>query len=147
MRQIKTSTQGVVVEEGDFVIVSGQESVRQRVEQRIRSIRGGWRYDLSHGIPYLEQLTDTADLGLVRAIFGAVIVGTPGVDSIVRMDVTRDRRLRQVTISAECRGTDGIVFTVDATAGDVVTEDGSSAIITDDEDTLVTDGGDTLIIG
>ena len=92
---------------GRLVITSGQDCIRQTCEQRMKSIRGEWIYDLSHGVPYLDRM-DTADLELIRAIFREVIAETPGVASVNRLDVTFDSRTRVVTVFSEVTGDDGV---------------------------------------
>lgn len=113
-RQLKISGgSDLSITEGMLDIVSGRESLAQTITQRLRTSRGEWRYNLSYGIPYLQIIADRASDEIVREIFREVILDTPGVASITRLELSRDRTTRVLTVTGEVIGVDGVteVFT------------------------------------
>lgn len=72
-------------ERGNFVWLDpGPEYTRQRLASRIKFFLREWFLDLRKGVPYFKHvLVKNPDLNVVRQVFRRVILGTPGVLSIV----------------------------------------------------------------
>lgn len=125
--QLKTSSGDLVIDDGFLQIVSGRESLAQTIAQRLQTSRGEWRYNLSHGIPYIQVIARKAGDDLVKAIMREAILETPGVQSITRLEVTRDRVTRTLTVSGEVIGTDNVIARfapVQIEAGGTINGDG-----------------------
>jgi len=92
---------------GSLVEIEGIEQVRQRIASRLKFFVGEWFLDLRQGVPYYRDvLLKSPNLALVRSLFRRVILGTPGVLSVAKLDVELDQATRQaqVTFQAVCNG-------------------------------------------
>lgn len=92
---------------GSSVIVEGIEQVRQRIAARLKFFVGEWFLDLRQGVPYYRDvLVKNPNLPLIRSLFRRVILGTPGVLSVAKLDVEVDQASRtgQITFEAVCDG-------------------------------------------
>jgi hypothetical protein len=107
MRQIETDGSDLRIVEGELQIVSGEPCIAQSISQRLRTVRGEWRYDLSHGIPYLERILGKIDLSVVRSILREVVARSPGVRRVVNIDLTLDSTTRVLTVSGTAVGDTG----------------------------------------
>lgn len=87
---------------GDIVIIEGPEALAQRIQTRLRLFRGEWVHDQSRGIPWLQDLLDrgVSERTLMQ-ILRRAILATPGVASIVSLDVRIDRTTRAATITGK----------------------------------------------
>jgi hypothetical protein len=110
-RQLQTTDAGdLEVSEGQLVIVTGKDSLAQSIGQRLKTSLGEWRYDLSNGVPYIQRLAGrTRDDSLIRAILSEVILETPGVVRIVRLELDLDPVTRIMTVGGEVQIDLGIV--------------------------------------
>lgn len=97
---------GDVVWETDL----GQE-VAQRLLTRLNFWRGEWFLNTSAGTPYVQAILGIKAVphSVVRAVFSSVVLGTPGVASLDRLEFTigTDRRL---VLDFVARLTNGQVF-------------------------------------
>lgn len=81
---------------GDFAFVTGADEVRQRVLLRLRRQLGEWEFNVTLGVPWIEQiLIRNPDLGTIRALLVREIATTPGVIRVVslELELTADRKL------------------------------------------------------
>jgi hypothetical protein len=83
--------------------ISDQESYARMVSQRVRSrimlIRGEWYLDQREGTPWIESiLVKGVTVERVRRVITDVVTGTPGVQSLVGMDISIDNTTRAATI-------------------------------------------------
>lgn len=97
--------------EGELVIVSGRDSLVQSIRRRLQTSRGEWRYDLSHGIPWLRTLGEKAPLGVIRSIVREALRETPGVLDVETVDLTRNSVTRTLTIAGRVLAEDGAPVT------------------------------------
>jgi hypothetical protein len=80
-------------------LLSGADSVLQRVWIRLRWFLGEWFLDQRLGVPWRERiLIKGVDVRDVKQILARVVEQTPGVASVVDFDCTIDRRTRRLTI-------------------------------------------------
>lgn len=102
-RDFKTdpATGELVFLDGDLVMVSGLDAIRQDVEERLGYVRGDWFLDPEdpEAIPLFEQvLGRKPSEAAVRAIYERAILATPGVLAIVALTVEIDRTTRTARI-------------------------------------------------
>jgi hypothetical protein len=113
---LETDPQDLLLDEdGDLVIgasgasfVSGIDAIVQGIQFRLRMWLGEWFLNQDIGIPYFEELIGDASKtpgveDRARAVFGAAILDTPGVLTILRLDVTIDRSTRKMTVSCQAK--------------------------------------------
>ncbi len=111
MRQIKTVDSDLSVVEGVLQITSGRDCLRQTTEQRLSTSRGEWRYDLTHGVPFIQQIADQSDLDLIRAIYLETLLETPGIVRVEQLQLSRDPVTRELSLSGTAIGEDGSTVT------------------------------------
>jgi hypothetical protein len=92
-----TTTDGDNPDVGDLKLTDGQvtltpdlkTAVAQHIAIRLRTFFGEWFLDADEGVPYFELiLVKNPDLGRINSIFRSVILETPGVSSIARLQLT-----------------------------------------------------------
>ena len=67
-----------------FALVTGRESIRQRIQQRLRFFLGVWALDTRLGVPwYRDIFIRPASVGLATATLSEAIRGVDGVESVV----------------------------------------------------------------
>ena len=92
---------------GSLVVIEGLEQIRQRIASRLKLFVGEWFLDLREGVPYYRDvLVKNPNLPLVRSLFRRVILDTPGVLSVAKIDIVVDftTRTAQVVFQAICDG-------------------------------------------
>lgn len=99
----------IVVQNGDLVVVTELDFIRQRLEIRLDIQTGEWFLDITEGLPWRESiLVRNPNLQAIRALFVARILSTPTViyqgqeyPSIIRLerfDITFDNSSGLLTI-------------------------------------------------
>ena len=100
----------LVLSEGDLVINSGVDAIRQNVVQRLRVYLGEWFLNTQIGVPYYQQiLVKNPNKGDVDGIFQNTILGTPGINSLDAYLATLDTVTRQYSVSFRATATSGTV--------------------------------------
>lgn len=100
--KVDATTGDMVREGGRFVRIGGVESIAQAVRSRLRLLLGDYFIDPQEGVPYWEQiLVKNPSLSAVREIFRRTIVGTPGVDEVLQLDLTLSTE-RHLRVTARC---------------------------------------------
>ena len=93
---------------GDLYLTDGQitltpdakTAVAQHIAIRLRTFFGEWFLDVREGVPYFELvLVKNPDLGRITSIFRSVILATPGVASIARLQLAHDAATRILSVS------------------------------------------------
>lgn len=96
---------------GDLVWTTDRAlETAQRLRSRLRFFKAEWFLDLRQGIPYFQTVMQGADEATLRSIFGPVIRGTPGVQSLESLSIEVDRRRRTATLVFRCRLDTGKLF-------------------------------------
>ena len=91
-----------------FDTVTGVEAVRQRVQQRLRLLRGEWFLDASAGIPYLQGiLAQPSGAGLAGQVVAAEILDVEGVAGVRDVVAEFDTATRRLQFSANVETPDG----------------------------------------
>jgi hypothetical protein len=98
----------IVVENGDFVFVTGLDATIQFLGQRLRFFLSEWFLDQSLGIPYHDQVfVKNPNPVALDSIFKTAIIDTPGVLELQSFTMRIDAALRVVTITGRVRCIDG----------------------------------------
>src|SRR6187402_1471965 len=84
--------------DGDLKTVTGTAALRQRLENRMQTQRGEWRYSLSHGVSWLfDILGQSGDSAAIRQLLTQEILAEAEVRGVGEFSVsfeTDARRLR-----------------------------------------------------
>lgn len=86
----------IAIEGNDFVIISNDEYLAQKIKATIQTFYGEWWLDVELGIPYFTDIfVKKYNLSTIRNIFTKVIAGVQGVERIISLDlrVESDRTL------------------------------------------------------
>lgn len=90
---------------GDLVIATGLDAIRQHLMIRLRFFLGEWFRNRKEGIDYYGRiLVKNPNTSLIAALLSRVVRETPGVSSVDVFDLTyvpADRRLT-VSFTAVC---------------------------------------------
>jgi len=110
--------------------VSGAELVAQRLNWRFRTQKGEWLLDLTMGLDYLGEdgptgvgpgiMTHNPDLGIIRALFVDLLMGTEGVSSIETLTLDFDRRARHLTVDFRVLTDEGDLVVASAEAANLL---------------------------
>lgn len=103
-------THDLVIVNGDLVLVDGIDLIRQRLKQRLLTVKGEWFLDVTIGLPYFAELSQKGiTQSRVRSLFIAQIEGTEGVNRVTRLSLDFNSRTREIMLD----------FTVDTPFGPV----------------------------
>jgi hypothetical protein len=99
---------------GDLVLVTGADAIREQWLIRVRKWQGEWVLDTEDGVPYRQEIfSKQSSAARVEEIFRDVTLQTPGVLSVesVRFDIT-DEINREVSIEVDATidGPESITF-------------------------------------
>lgn len=104
----------LLIENGDLQIVTGEESIRQDLDVRLRMYQGELRAAPSEGTPWYQGILPYGDRDKgydpdeIELELTNVILSTPGVVEIDReLEIDLDETTRTVTISFSAITTDG----------------------------------------
>lgn len=100
--------------DGQLVLVTGIDAIRQELTVRLRWFRGEWFLDRRTGVPWFESiLGQKTALSLIERILRRAILATPGVESITRFVLERDNVERSLALTFEARTREGPLEFVD----------------------------------
>lgn len=101
--EIDPDTNEMVLAQGDLVIVSGVDSIKQDLLMRLRFFLGEWFLDTDIGVPYLEQvLIKSPNADVTRGVFREAILATPGVKSLNSLVLAFNTGARTLTVTFRC---------------------------------------------
>lgn len=98
----------LIIQDGDLLINSGIEAIRQRLQTRLSFFLGEWFLDVDSGLPYYDEvLKKNPDPVVLDGLFKSTILGTDGVIGIDEFDMSLDTVIRQLKLTFKARTTDG----------------------------------------
>lgn len=98
MTDLALDQSGDLVVDPDFALVTGRDSVVQRIRLRLYLVRGSWYLDTSEGVPWFQTIMVKApDVPAIDALLRAEIASVPGVDSLVSFESSFDNEVRTYT--------------------------------------------------
>ena len=88
MSQLKLDDDGdLAIENGSFVIIRGQDEIKQNIIQRLRSVWGEWFLDTRAGVPWFDRiLTKAPDPVVIYTLLANRILTTPGVVELLNFN-------------------------------------------------------------
>lgn len=88
---------------GRLVTVDGVEETKQRAWIALNSGQGEWDFDLSHGKPWRQLMSQRpTDFGAIRAAITRQLLRVPGMDSVDSIQFTEDPATRELTALVKC---------------------------------------------
>jgi hypothetical protein len=85
-----------------LVYATGADAIRQKLSTRFNFFLGEWFLDRRQGLPYFQHVfVANPDKQLIRSIFSRVIVRTPGIASVRRLDAIFTLPVRHVAFDFE----------------------------------------------
>lgn len=107
---LNTTTDDLLLVEGDLSLTVGREAVRQHIQQRLRAFTGEWFLDLASGLPYYQSiLVKNPNLQAIQGILQAEIIATPGVIELQDFQLNYVNSTRRLSCE----------FTVSTTEGEI----------------------------
>lgn len=108
---LQTDSNGDIdIQNGQLVLVSGQEEIRQHLEQRLRTFLNEWFLDLTIGVPYYDEvLKKNVNPNTIDSIFIDEILETPGVIRLLDFDLDLDNAMRLLKVNGTVQTTDGVI--------------------------------------
>ena len=105
-------TGDLVITNGRLIATTGLTAVIQGARRRIQMIAGEWNLDLDYGVRWFER----AGVPAASAIFGQkfdqakcdlelrrAILATPGVTSVIKMDISYSSTTRALSVAWQAR--------------------------------------------
>jgi len=90
------------VKNGSLHLTSGDEAVRQHLQQRLRMFLGEWFLDLDRGVPYFQDiLVKNPNVNQVDGILKQIILTTPGIVELVSFTMNFDSTARILNVEFE----------------------------------------------
>lgn len=100
----------LVVENGDLVLTTGEDAIRQHVQQRLRTFLGEWFLDTGVGVPWFQDiLKKNPNPQIVDGLIQNEIIQTPGVVELLKYESDFDRSLRKLSVSVQFRTVTGVI--------------------------------------
>ena len=112
------ATGDLMIVNGDLVLTSGRDSVRQAITQALSLYKGEWFLDEEYGLPMFEEIlvkdaTGGPNFGAVRELLRQAILGCPGVASVGDIALTYNAATRRASVSFTAFADDGTAVPVD----------------------------------
>lgn len=103
MSDLKIGVDGdLEIKNGNLQLTSGDDAVRQHLQQRLRTFLGEWFLDLDVGVPYFQDiLVKNPNVNQVDGILKQTILTTPGVVELVSFTMNSDPTARTLMVEFE----------------------------------------------
>lgn len=99
-----------ITDQGQLVLVQGQEEIRQHSAQRLRTFFSEWFLDTTIGIPYFDQIFEKRqNVNDIDALFINEILSTPGIIRLLDFDLDiPDLATRRLEVNYEAQTTESL---------------------------------------
>jgi len=105
---------------GDRVMVTGADQVKQEILIRLRLFRAEWPFAPDDGVPYWQQVFDKAvddytggrqgsSARLIESVFRQEILAVDSVEAITEWEMVIDAATRHMTLDFTCSTSEGVV--------------------------------------
>ena len=84
-----------------FAPLTGLQSLKRRVEERVRLRRGEWIYRINSGLPVDDVIREGGSIGLIGKIFTDEISTVPEVDAVEIINTEYDPQTRKATFEMQ----------------------------------------------
>ncbi len=111
MSDLKLDNNGdLAIVNGDLVLTSGSDAIRQHIEQRLKTFLGEWFLDLSTGVPYFQEiLKKNPNIQIVDGLFKQTILDTPGVIELMQFELDLNAADRTLKVECSVRTIDSVI--------------------------------------
>lgn len=96
--KINLDTGELVIENGDLVLVSGVQAIKQSLAIRLRFFLGEWFLDNTAGVDWFSVLGKKFSPEQPAAIARKALLETPGVAAITSLETVFDGRARSLEV-------------------------------------------------
>jgi len=96
---LSRTSHDLILAGNDLSLIDGVDLIRQRIKRRLLLILGEWFLAVSDGLPWFGELNakGTSE-GRVRSLLQRQIVGTPGVDRVVQLELDFNSATRALQV-------------------------------------------------
>lgn len=95
---------------GNLQMLSGIESIAQDIRLALQFFMGEWFLDRSVGVPYFQEvLVKTPDPNALQSIFRKIILGRPGVVSLLDIQLAQDDETRKLNLAFRVQTDAGVL--------------------------------------
>lgn len=103
MSDLKLRADGdLEIKNGDLRLTSGDDGVRQHLQQRLKTFLGEWFLDLDVGLPYFQDiLVKNPNVNQIDGIVKQKILTTPGVVELLSFTMNFDSSARALSVEFE----------------------------------------------
>ena len=105
--KIDEATNDLVFENGEFTLVYDDDAIIQRLRTRLSDIIGDWFRDTARGTDWYGSILGKRSDVVRRTELRRVILGTEGVDSVIRLELEYSGSARTLTVDFTVRKSDG----------------------------------------
>ena len=103
------SNNDIAIENFNFVIITEEENIAQRVLINLRVFLGEWFLDTTRGVPYYQSiLIKNPDSSLVEAELRAVILSTNGIAKLKSFSMEFNAALRKLSVNFVAQTDEGL---------------------------------------
>jgi len=111
MNFVLDESNDLVIKNNNFVMVSGDDEIRQRLLTNLRTFQGEWFLDTTIGVPYFQEIfIKNPNPETVASFIKNEILNTEGVDDIASFSIDYDAASRKF----------GFIFSVKTNSGNIV---------------------------
>ncbi len=99
--KIDKDTGDLVIEDGDFLWVTGIDAIEQDIRTALLMFKGEWFLNLEEGVPYHQSILGqkATNLPAIREIFRQQLLAIPGVLDVLTIEVSFAPRTRRLTVT------------------------------------------------
>jgi len=95
--------EGELDTDGGLTLVTGVLATAQKIVIRLRFFKGEWFLDLDTGLDYIGViLRKGTPLPLIASLYREALAETPGVESVISLDLEFDRPTRNLRVFGSC---------------------------------------------
>lgn len=88
-----------------LVLLTGPAYIRQKLSSRFQFFLGEWFLDTRQGVPYYQVVLGQKqpNLDVIASLFRRLILGCPGVKSLVRFKLNYDEAARKLSFDFQAK--------------------------------------------
>lgn len=96
---------------GDLTFLDDTAAIIQGVSNRLQFWQGEWFLDTRQGMPYFTQIFQKGvNQTLIQSIFYNAIASSPGILSVISVNLVYDRTARVLTVNWQAQAATGVAI-------------------------------------
>jgi phage baseplate assembly protein W len=103
MKSLKIEGGDIVIENGELVVIDGEEEEAQCIERVLTTNQGEWFLNLLHGLDYTHIFAKPFDEDRARLSIIEAIHQDPRVESVEEVEFQFDRAKRHMTVYVQVK--------------------------------------------